>query len=361
MAADLMLSISDYERAAEALLDPAALDYYAGGAADEISMRDNVMAWQRLAIRPRTLVAVSERNPSVTLLGRSRPHPVIIAPTAYHGLAHADAELATARAAAATGTIMCVATFATIGPAAVAEAVPEAPRWFQLYVLSDRGITRDLVSRAVDSGYEAIVITCDLPVVGYREREMRAELGVHSGTGDAIKQAEDPFATTPADFASTIDPDLTWEDVERLAADSPIPVVVKGILTPEDAVLAAEHGAAAVVVSNHGGRQLDTVLAGADALPAVLEAVGGRIEVLVDGGVRRGTDVLKALALGARAVMIGRPILWGLAVNGAGGVQRVLEILLDEFDRALALAGSPRAADLTPEFVTPAPWPAPPR
>jgi 4-hydroxymandelate oxidase len=321
-------------------------------------MRDNVEAWRRLAIRPRTLVAVSERDLAVTVLGHPRRHPVIIAPTAYHGLAHADAELATARAAAATGTIMCVATFATIPPAAVAQAVPDAPRWFQLYVLSDRGITRELVAQAVESGYEAIVVTSDLPVVGYREREMRAELGVHSGTGDAIKRSHDPFATSPADFASTIDPGLTWRDVERLAGDSPIPVVVKGVLTPEDAVLAAEHGARAVVVSNHGGRQLDTVLAGADALPAVLDAVGDRIEVLVDGGVRRGTDVLKALALGARAVLIGRPVLWGLAVDGAAGVQRVLEILLDELDRALALAGCPRATDLTREFVTPAPWPA---
>jgi isopentenyl diphosphate isomerase/L-lactate dehydrogenase-like FMN-dependent dehydrogenase len=351
-----LLSIADFERAAEAALDPAALDYYAGGAADEITMRDNVRSWRRLAIRPRTLVAVSERDLSVTVLGHPRPHPLIIAPTAYHGLAHDDAELATARAAAATGTIMCVATFATVAPAAIASAVPAAPRWFQLYVLSDRGITRELVAQAVESGYEAIVVTSDLPVVGYREREMRAELGVHSGTGDSIKQTQDPFATSPEDFASTVDADLSWADIERLAADSPVPVVVKGILTPEDALLASEHGARAVVVSNHGGRQLDTVLAGADALPAVLDAVGGRIDVLVDGGVRRGTDVLKALALGAHAVMIGRPVLWGLAVDGAAGVQRVLEILLDEFDRALALAGSPRATDLTREFVTLAPW-----
>jgi isopentenyl diphosphate isomerase/L-lactate dehydrogenase-like FMN-dependent dehydrogenase len=354
-----LLSVADYERAAEAVLDAGALGYLAGGAGDEITMRDNVLAWRRLAIRPRMLVGVGERDPSVMLLGRSRPHPLIIAPTAYQRLAHPDGEEGTARAAAATGAIICVATFATTTPAALAQAVPDAPRWFQLYVLTDRGVSRELVSQAVEHGYEALVVTADLPLVGIRERELRSQAAVQSSTGDMVAEGESGGAeaiTSPADFASYIDPDLNWSDIERLAADCPLPVLVKGILTPEDALLAAEHGARGIVVSNHGGRQLDTVLAGVDALPPVLDAVGDRLEVLVDGGVRRGTDVLKALALGARAVMVGRPVLWGLAVAGGAGAQHVLEILLGEFDIALALAGAPRAADLDPSFLTAGPW-----
>jgi isopentenyl diphosphate isomerase/L-lactate dehydrogenase-like FMN-dependent dehydrogenase len=353
-SAELLLTLADYERAAEAMLDPAAFAYYAGGAGDELTMRDNVRAWQRLAIHPRVLVGVGQRDTSVTVLGRKRAHPVIIAPTAYHRLAHPDAELATATAAAATQTILCLATFATTTPATLAEAVPEAPRWFQAYVLTDRGLTREIIAQAIAHRYEALVVTADLPVVGVRERELRSEATVHSPAGDAIDQAVLAGASSPADFAANIDPDLRWSDIEQIAADSPVPVIVKGILTPEDALLAAEHGAAGIIVSNHGGRQLDTVLASADALGPIVEAVGDRLEVLVDGGIRRGTDVLKALALGARAVMVGRPVLWGLAVEGAAGAQRVLEILLDEFDKSLALTGTPHASDVPRTLVTPA-------
>ncbi len=351
-----LISLADYERAAAPLLDPAALGYFAGGAGDELTMRDNILAWQRLAIRPRVLVGVGERDHAVTVLGRSRPHPVIVAPMAYHGLAHPEAEIATARAAAATGTVMCVATFATAAPAAIVAAAPDATRWFQLYVFPDRGLTRELIAQATEDGCEALVVTADLPVIGFREREFRAEASVHSSTASLISETAADVAMTPAELAGNVDPSLTWGDIEQLAADSGLPVVVKGILTPEDARLAAEHGARGIVVSNHGGRQLDTVLAGADALGPIVDAVGDRLDVLVDGGVRRGTDVLKALALGARAVMVGRPVLWGLAVDGAAGAQRVLEILLDEFDRSLALAGAPRASDLHRGFLAAAPW-----
>jgi 4-hydroxymandelate oxidase len=337
------------------LLDPATLGYFAGGAADEISMRDNVRAWRRLAIRPRVLVGVGEIDRSVTVLGRPRPNPLIVAPMAYQGLAHPDAEIGTAKAAAATGATVCIPTFATTDPVAVAAAAPDASRWFQVYVFPDRGISHELISRALDSGYEALVVTADLPVGGFRERELRAEATVVASAATHVTD-DDGTPLSPADLAGNVDPDLTWADIERLAAEYPVPILVKGILTPEDALLAAEHGAQGVVVSNHGGRQLDTVLSGADALPAVLEAVGDRLDVLVDGGVRRGTDVLKALALGARAVLVGRPVLWGLTVDGAAGAQRVLEILLDEFDRALALTGTPRVGDLDPSFLTPAPW-----
>ena len=350
-----LISLEDYERAAAAVLDPASLGYFAGGAGDEITMRDNVRAWRRLAIRPRVLVGVGQCERSVTLLGRQRPHPLIVAPMAYQGLAHPEAEIGTARAAAATGATVCIPTFATTDPAAVATAVPDATRWYQVYVFPDRGVTRELIARATDSGYEALVITADLPVVGVRERELRAEAAVEASAAEFVGHPPTD-ALSPADLAGNVDPDLQWSDIERFAADYSMPVLVKGILTAEDAVLAAEHGAQGVIVSNHGGRQLDTVLAGADALPAVLDAVGDRLDVLVDGGVRRGTDVLKALALGARAVLVGRPVLWGLAVDGAAGAQRVLEILLDEFERALALTGVPRAADLEQSLLTRAPW-----
>jgi 4-hydroxymandelate oxidase len=251
---------------------------------------------------------------------------------------------------------MCVATFATVAPAAIAAAAPDATRWFQLYVFPDRGLTRELVARATETGCEALVVTADLPVIGVREREFRAEASVQSATASLVTETGGDAEMTPASLAGNVDPALTWSDIEQLATDSGLPVVVKGILTAEDARLAADHGARGIVVSNHGGRQLDTVLAGADALAPIVDAVGDRLDVLVDGGVRRGTDVLKALALGARAVMVGRPVLWGLAVDGAAGAQRVIEILLDELDRTLALAGAPRARDLHSGFVAPAPW-----
>lgn len=355
--ADALVSLDDYERAASAAMEPAALAYAAGGAGDEISLRDNVEAWGRLAIRPRVLVGVRARDPSVSLLGTDRPHPLVIAPMAFQRLAHPDGELAMAQAASATGTVMCLSTLATMSPAQVAQAVPSAPRWFQLYVFSDRGVSRELVAQAVEHGYEALVVTVDLPVLGVRERERR--LGVHTADAQAVSSAAAAGAQgamSPADFAALVDPDLRWQDIEEFVAESPLPVILKGILRPEDARIAGECGARAIVVSNHGGRQLDTVLSGADALAPVLDEVEGRIEVLVDGGIRRGTDVLKALALGASAVMVGRPALWGLAMGGAEGAQRVLELLLGEFDLALALAGAPQARMLDRSFVAPAPW-----
>jgi 4-hydroxymandelate oxidase len=345
----MLITLADYERAAAESLELGVQAYYFGGAADEITLDDNVAAWRRLAVHPRVLVGVGERDPGVTLLGRRREHPLVIAPMALHGLAEpVEGETATARAAAATDSVMCVSTFSTKEPAAVAEAVPEATRWFQLYVFNDRGVSRELVAQAEDSGYEALVVTVDLPVRGPRERERREPI--------SAELANAPATMTPAEFMALIDAELRWSDIEKFVAETSLPVVVKGILTPQDARLAAANGARGVVVSNHGGRQLDTTLSGADALPAVVDAVGEQIDVLVDGGIRRGTDVLKALALGARAVMVGRPVLWGLAVAGRDGAQRVLDILLSEFDVALALAGSPRAAELDRSFVGPAPW-----
>ena len=374
-----LTSLADYERAGRAAVDPEALGYIEGGAGDEITLADNIAAWSRLALRPRMLVGAGGCDPGVTVLGRRRAHPLIVAPTAFQRLAHPDGEIGIARAAAATDTIMCVSTLASAGAATVAGAVPDATRWFQLYAFTDRGVTRDLVAAAVDHGYEAVVVTVDRPVLGVRERELRHDVrgaGDDAAAPDSIvapAEAEGESAATdatatdsrrgmrPADYSQLIDPDLRWDDIERLAAECPLPVLVKGILTAEDAELAIAHGAAGVIVSNHGGRQLDTVLSGADALPPIAEAVAGRIDVLVDGGIRRGTDVVKALALGARAVLIGRPLTYGLAVDGAAGAERVLQILLAEVENALALVGCPRASDLNRSFVTPAPWAAPSR
>jgi 4-hydroxymandelate oxidase len=357
-----LISLADYERAAEEVIEPGAFGYYFGGAGDEITLRDNVAAWRRLAIRPRMLIGVGQRDPTVTVLGQLRSHPVIIAPMAFQRLAHREGEIEMARAAVATDTVMCLSTLATTSAAELASVVPGAPRWFQLYVFTDRGVSRELVAQAVDNGYEALVITVDLPVLGIRERDLRS--GVQSATAELVSSAAAAgasWARTPGDFAALVDPSLRWSDIEQFAGDSPLPVIVKGILTPEDARLAPEHGARGIVVSNHGGRQLDTVLSGADALPPIVDAVGDRLDVIVDGGIRRGSDILKALALGARAVMVGRPLLWGLGVAGAEGAARVVQILLEELDAAMALAGAPVAAKLDRGLITTAPWVAQPR
>jgi isopentenyl diphosphate isomerase/L-lactate dehydrogenase-like FMN-dependent dehydrogenase len=359
---ELPLTLADFEARAAEALDDGPLGYYAGGAGDEITLRDNVEAWRRIAIRPRMMVDVSEVDPRTTLLGRERPHPIVVAPTAYHRLACNDGERATARAAAAADAIYVLSSLATTGVVEAAAAAPEGSRWFQVYVFRDRGVTRDMVAAAVEHGYEALVLTVDLPVLGVRERDMRTGFAIGAAIdipGVRAAGGEDR-ALSMLDVGELIDPTLTWEDVERFASESGLPVFVKGILTAEDGRLAADHGAAGVVVSNHGGRQLDTVLSGADALPEVVDVVGDEIDVIVDGGVRRGTDVLKALALGARAVMVGRPVIWGLAVAEERGARAVLDMLRAELDVALALTGVPEAAALDASCVQPAPWAARP-
>jgi 4-hydroxymandelate oxidase len=362
----LLRTVADYERAALPSMSDQARSYIDGGAGDEITLRDNADAWQRLALRPRVLTGVGESDLSTRLLGVTRPHPLVVAPTAFQRLVHPDGEVGVARAAAATGTIMCVSTLASTGAAAVAEAIPDQARWFQLYAFVDRGVTRDLIQSAAAYGYEALVVTVDRPVLGVREREWRSNVrdvsrhgpsGAAAAAGPAAAAAGDTAGgTPPADYSALIDPNLNWSDISRFVSESSLPVLLKGIMTAEDAELAIEHGARGVIVSNHGGRQLDTVLSGADALTPIVDAVAGRIDVLVDGGIRRGTDVVKALALGAGGVLVGRPLTWGLAVGGAEGAQRVIEILLAELHTALALSGCPRVTDLNRSFVTRAPW-----
>jgi isopentenyl diphosphate isomerase/L-lactate dehydrogenase-like FMN-dependent dehydrogenase len=342
------VNVFDYERLAEETLDEGAYGYFAGGAGDEITLRDNLDAFRRWQLRPRVLVDLSEATTATTVLGAPVSMPLLVAPAAFQRLAHPDGELATARAAAAAGTVMCLSTFATSSPAEVAQAAPEGRRWFQLYVYRDRGITRSLVDQATEAGYDAIVLTVDAPFLGRRERDLRTGFAIPPDIPvPSLEQATGhEEAMTVFSMFDLIDEALTWRDLEELASLSDLPVLVKGVLTEEDARLAADNGAAGVIVSNHGGRQLDGVPAALDALPEVVEAVEPHVEVLLDGGVRRGTDVVKALALGARAVLIGRPFVWGLAADGERGVTGVLELLREEVRMALALAGCTSPAEV---------------
>jgi 4-hydroxymandelate oxidase len=340
-------NVWDYERLAQETLEPGAFGYFAGGAGDERTLRDNVEAFSRWRLRPRVLVDVDATTTATTVLGTEVSMPLLVAPVAYQRMAHPDGELGTARAAAAAGTVMVLSTLATSTPADVAAAAPGGTRWFQIYCFRDPGITRALMDQAVEAGYEALVLTVDAPRLGRRERDLRTafEIPADVTVPSFAAAAGGPAAGTPADMFALMDPTVSWRDLEGLASECELPLLVKGVLTEEDARLACEHGAAGVVVSNHGGRQLDGVPATIDALPEVVEAVDGRIEVLVDGGVRRGTDVVRALALGARAVLAGRPVIWGLAAGGEQGARRVLELLRDEVELALALVGcsSPHA------------------
>jgi isopentenyl diphosphate isomerase/L-lactate dehydrogenase-like FMN-dependent dehydrogenase len=333
------VNVWDYERLAEEALDANAHAYFAGGSGDEVTLRENVAAFERRKLRPRVLVDVRSVSTATTVLGTEVALPILVAPLALQRMAHRDGELATARAAAAAGTVMCLSTAATFRPAEVAAAAPDGARWFQVYVFGDRSLTEELIAEAADNGFSALVLTVDVPYLGRRERDLRIDFKIPEG----IVPAGDIFG-------EGFDASLSWRDLEWLAGYA-LPVVVKGILTAEDARLACEHGAAAVVVSNHGGRQLDGVSASLDALEEVVEAVDGRAEVYLDGGVRRGTDALKALALGARAVLIGRAMLWGLAARGEEGVADVLRLLREEVELGLALLGCSSPADVSRAHV----------
>jgi len=337
---DTPINVWDYERLAEEKLDANAHAYFAGGAGDEVTLRENVAAFRRVTLRPRVLLDVTTISTATTVLGTDVALPVVIAPLAMQRMAHPDGELATARAAAAAGTIMCVSSAATARPAEIAAAAPDAPHWYQVYVFADRSLTTALVDEAYANGFSALVLTVDTPYLGRRERDIRVDFKVPEG-----------ITPTSNLFAHAFDRSLSWHDLEWLAGYG-LPIVVKGLLTAEDARLACEHGAAGVVVSNHGGRQLDGVAATIDVLEEVVEAVDGRAEVFLDGGIRRGTDVVKALALGARAMLIGRAMLWGLAVEGESGVRHVLELFRSEIELGLALLGCCSPADVTPAHVS---------
>jgi isopentenyl diphosphate isomerase/L-lactate dehydrogenase-like FMN-dependent dehydrogenase len=340
------INVHDYERLAEQRLEPGPFGYYAGGSGDEWTLRENVAAFARWHLRPRVLVDTGTVTTETTVVGQKVSMPVLVAPTAFHRLAHPDGEIATARGAAGVGTVMCLSSLASSSPAELAQAAPEGARWFQLYWSRDRGFVENLLAGAVEAGFTALVLTVDLPAAGRRERDLRTAFQL---------PADLPFPNLPVQLAGedfhgalgeVVDPRLAWRDLEWLRSACTLPLLIKGILTAEDALLAVEHGAAGIVVSNHGGRQLDGVQASLDALPEVVDAVGDRAEILLDGGIRRGTDVVKALALGARAVLVGRPVIWGLAVAGEDGVRRVLELLGAEVALALKLLGCTSPAEV---------------
>jgi len=351
-------NLLELEDKARAKIPHATFDYIAGGAEDEVSLRRNRDAFGRWALRPRVLTDVSKRDTRTVLLGERVSMPVCVAPTAFHALVHPDGEIATARGTAAAETILVASTISTKPLEEVAAAV-DAPRWFQLYVYKDRAVTEELVSRAVRAGYKALCLTADTPVLGRRERDERNAFTLPPGFGianlkpaglDGMPEVEhgSAFAKYVEDL---LDASLTWDDVDWLKSISPLPLIIKGIMTAEDAALAVDHGVAGIVVSNHGGRQLDSTLGSLDALPDVVAAVRGRIEVYLDGGIRRGTDVLKALALGAKAVLVGRPILWGLALGGADAVRAALDLLRTELDTAMALAGRAHVKDIDASLI----------
>src|SRR5438034_74580 len=351
-------NLLELEDLARAKVPRPSFDYIAGGAEDEVSLRRNREAFAKWALRPRVLVDVSKRDTSTSVLGQRVSMPILVAPTAFHGLVHPEGEVATARGAAAAGTLMVVSAVATKDLEEVAKA-GAAPRWFQLYVWKDRDVTAQLVKRAVKAGYGAICLTVDTPVLGRREKDERNAFTLPPGlsianvrpAGLAGLPASERGSAFAKYVAELLDPAVTWRDIAWLRSLTSLPIVLKGILTAEDATLAVEHGVDGIIVSNHGGRQLDSTVGTLDALPDIVAAVQGRVEVFMDGGVRRGTDVLKALALGAKAVLIGRSSLWGLALGGADGVRRVLEHLRGELELAMALTGRAALAQVDRSLI----------
>ena len=353
-----VLNLHDLEALAKSRLSQTAWDYYASGADDERALRRNAEAFAEIALHYRVLVDVARRELATTVLGHPVTLPVLVAPTAFHKLACEDGELASVRAAGDAGTIFVLSTLSNT-PVEQVVAAAEGPVWFQLYVYKDRSATESLVKRVEAAGCKALVLTVDAPLLGRRERDVRnrfalpAELGVANMHG--YETVGRPIAESglAAYFAELIDPSLTWDAIGWLRSITKLPVIVKGIVRADDAARAVAAGAAGIVVSNHGGRQLDASPATIEVLPRVVEAVGGRAEVLLDGGVRRGSDIIKALALGARAVLVGRPVLWGLAVAGRAGVAAALGVLHRELDLAMALCGCPDVASITRDLVQP--------
>ncbi|HEX3792061.1 MAG TPA: alpha-hydroxy acid oxidase [Pseudonocardiaceae bacterium] len=353
----VLRTVADYHEAARMRLDPVHYDFFAGGAGDEITLRANESSLGRLRLLPRVLRGSDTRDLGVTLLGHRASLPILLSPTAFHRLAHPDGELATARAAAAAGAIMIVSMAATTAVeevvAAARSAVPagDPTLWFQLYLQTDPAVTEALVRRAERAGVRALVVTVDSAVLGRRERDDRH--GFHDlPAGLRVENLRGLLGDEPGHVRQiAMSAEFSWADIDRLRSMTSLPVLLKGVLHPADALLAVEHGVAGLLVSNHGGRQLDSVPATVDALPGIVAAVDGAIPLIMDGGVRRGTDVAKAIALGATAVGVGRPVLWGLTVGGEAGVRGVLDLLRTEFDHTLALCGAAAPAELTADQV----------
>ncbi len=352
------INIYDFEAIVREKLPRMAYDYYASGAHDEITLRENHAAYDRIRLKYRVLRDITHRDISVNLFGHQLSMPVILAPTAFHKMAHPDGEIAAVRAAGQANTLMILSTLSTTS---IEDVMAEAtgPVWFQLYVYKDRAATAALVQRAEASGCSALVLTVDAQIWGRREADVRNRFQLPPGISvkNLMPAGKEQFPANVQDsglaayVTSLFDPSLSWKDVEWLCSITKLPVLLKGIVHPDDARQAADYGAAGVIVSNHGGRQLDTAPATIEVLPEIVAAVDNRLEVLIDGGIRRGTDVIKALALGAKAVAVGRPILWGLAYDGQRGVEKVLDILRFEVDLALGLSGFASLAELSPDII----------
>ncbi|MBK8981529.1 MAG: alpha-hydroxy-acid oxidizing protein [Ignavibacteria bacterium] len=352
------ITISDIEIIAKEKLHPHAFDYYSSGADDEITLKENCNAFNKIFLKYRVLVDVSKRDMSATVLGHKTSVPFLIAPTAFHKMAYPDGEIATAKAAGKAGTVMILSTLSNSTVEEVTEAA-SGPVWFQLYVFKDREITRDLIKRAEAACVKAIVITVDAPLLGQRVRDVKNKFDLPSGL--TVKNLEKYFKEdlivnkNDSGLASyvkeNLDASLNWKDISWIRSVTKLPLILKGIACREDAILAAEHNVEGIVVSNHGGRQLDTCRATIDVLPEVADAVKGKTEIYLDGGIRRGTDILKSIALGADAVLIGRPVIWGLAYNGENGVTDALNILRKELDLAMALCGCADLKNITKDII----------
>uniref|UniRef100_A0A7S1TAI5 FMN hydroxy acid dehydrogenase domain-containing protein n=1 Tax=Compsopogon caeruleus TaxID=31354 RepID=A0A7S1TAI5_9RHOD len=361
------VNVYEYHALAKAKLPKMVYDYYASGADDEQTLQDNEDGFKRLRFRPRVLIDVSAHDLAINVLGVNISFPLIVAPTAMQKMAHPEGECATSRAVANAGTIMTLSSWSTIALEEVAAAAPGAPRWFQLYVYKDREKVKQLVRRAEAAGYLAIALTVDTPRLGRREADVKNEFSLpgHLTMGnftDASKERniEAVAGSGLANYvASLIDRSLSWRDIAWLKSITRLPIIVKGVVTGADARMAVENGCAGIIVSNHGARQLDGVISTIDALEEVVQAVQGKIPVFVDSGVRRGTDILKAVALGATAALVGRPVVWGLSVGGQKGIEHVLEMLRNEFELAMSLCGCVSVADIKREMVVRdnfAPW-----
>lgn len=362
-AGPVPVNVAEYERYAKAVLPRNAHGYYASGSNDMITLRENRAAFSRLRLMPKVLIDVSKVDMQTTILGEKIAFPICIAPSAMQRMAHNDGECATSRASARHGTLMCLSSWSTTALEEVASAAPQGLRWFQLYVYKDRVVTLDLVKRAEKAGYTALAVTVDTPVLGRREADLKNKFALPphltmgnftSAGGDlasGTKSSGDKGSGLASYVSSLIDKTLTWDDIAWLRRNTKLKIVVKGIMTVEDALISLKHGVDGIWVSNHGARQLDTTPATIEVLPEIARAVAGRAEIYLDGGVSRGTDVLKAIALGARAVFVGRPVLWGLTHSGEEGVYNVMQLLKDEFCLAMMLAGSTTIEEIKPSLV----------
>lgn len=358
MDKNILVNVFDFETAAREELDQTAADYYASGAGDEITLHQNHAAYEKIGLKPRVLIDISKVDLTTTLFGQTVSMPIMVAPTAFHCMAHPDGEVATARAAGAVGAAMIISTLATCSIEEIA-AEASGPLWFQLYYYKDRNATLSLIQRAEAAGCSAIALTVDAQIAGPREKDVRNRFRLPKGLKmkNLVSSGAEQFPEENKDsgLASYVtwqfDATMAWKDLDWLCSQTQLPILLKGVLHPEDARMAKDHGAAGLIVSNHGGRQLDTVPATIDALPDIVAAADDSLDVFIDGGIRRGTDVLKALALGAKAVGVGRPVIWGLAVNGDEGAKQVLAILRKDFELAMKLCGCTSIEDISKDII----------